>query len=137
MAMHRGYSSGHSWYYHLGGKPLSPKQIRAEVLASDYRGYAREDIEAADRLAEPKRSQKLRAFQARFRYDLRRDLSRYRQCERALRLYRAAHDGRALERVCDGVHVAISLKHNHLVNDFAHLIWLEDLLALQRDLFNL
>ncbi len=136
MVTHMGYSSGHSWYYHLGGKPLSPKQIRAEVHASDYRGYAAADIVAADRLAEPKRSQRLRAFQARFQDDLRRDLSRYRQCVRALRLYRAAHDGRAIERVCDGVHVAISLKHNHLVNDFAHLIWLEDLLALQRDLFD-
>lgn len=135
MAMHMGYSSGHSWYYHLGGKPLSPKEIRAEVLASDYRGYAREDIEAADRLAEPKRSQKLRALQERFRDDLRRDLSRYRQCVRALRLYRAKHADEAVEPVCDGVHVAISLKHNHLVDDFAHLIWLEDLLWRQRDLF--
>jgi hypothetical protein len=136
MAQHQGYSSGHSWYYHLGGAPLFPKQIREETRASGYRGYARDDIEDAGRLAEPKRSQMLRGFQARFRDDLRRDLSRYRECVRNLRLYRVKHTGAPIEPVCDGVHVAISLKHNHLVNDFAHLIWLDELLSRQRDLFD-
>ncbi len=137
MAKHLGYSSGHPWYYHLGGRPLFPKQIREETRAGGYRGYAQDDIADADRLAEPKRSQSLRAFQAQFTDDLRRDLSRYRQCVRNLRLYRMKHAGDALEPVCDGVHVAVSLKHNHLVNDFAHLIWLDELLSRQRDLFDL
>jgi leucine dehydrogenase len=35
----------------------------------------------------------------------------------------------------EGVHVAISLKHNHLVNDFAHLVWLDELITRQGDLF--
>lgn len=137
MAKHEGYSSGHSWYYRLGGKPLFPKQIREETRASGYRGYAESDIEAADGLTEPRRSQKLRGLQARFRADLRRDLSRYRECVRLLRAYRVAHGDAPFEDIQTDLHLAVSLKHNHLVNDFAHLIWLEDLLSRQRDLFDL
>lgn len=137
MEEHRGYGSGHPWYYHLGGAVLMPRQILAEVRASGYRGYARETIEAADRLAEPRRSQTLRSYQSRFRDELKRDLSGYRRSVRELRAYRQKHSGEPVASTCEGVHVAISLKHNHLVNDFAHLLWLDDLLTRQGDLFDL
>jgi hypothetical protein len=47
-----GYSPGHPWYYHLGGRPLTFKQIRENVRRSGYRGYKPEDIAAIDCKAE-------------------------------------------------------------------------------------
>ena len=38
------YSSGHPWYYVLGGKVPSIKKIWEEAKASGYKGYLREDI---------------------------------------------------------------------------------------------
>ena len=133
---HEGYSPGHPWYYFLGGKPLMPRQILEATRASGYEGYAREEIKAADRLPEPKRSQKLRALRKRFEADLWRDISRYRECVRKLN----NGDWLALDRdkvmVCNDIHTALSLKHNHLVNNFAHLIMLDELLTKQMDLFD-
>lgn len=105
------------------------------MLASGYRGHAEADIAAADGLPEPSRSTALRALRARFREDLRRDLSRYRACARALRAWRAWETETAPDCAQD-VHVTISLKHNHLFNDFAHLAWIDALLNKQRDLFD-
>ena len=133
--MENGYSPGHPWYYLLGGAVLKPRTILAQTRASGYRGCSAAAIEEADRQAEPKRSASLRSLQHRFYDDLQRDLSRYRTCVRNLRMYRQKSIGPDKLASCEGVHVAISLKHNHLVNDFAHLVWLDELMARQGDLF--
>ena len=104
---HEGYHPGHPWYYYLGGKPLSPREILEATRHSGYLGYARERIANLDHLSEPKRSQSLRAERDKFRSDLRED-----------------------------IHVALSLKHNHMVNNFGHLILLDELLSKQKDLFD-
>jgi len=39
------------------------------------------------------------------------------------------------ETACTDIHTGISLKHNHLYNDFAHLLTLDNLLSKQPDLF--
>lgn len=129
------YSTGHPWFYYLGGPILSPKAIKEATRASGYRGYLRNDIAKADQKTEPARSNALRAIRARVVSEFRRELSGYRKC--ALELHRYRKDNRMPSdpRGCDPVHTAISLKHNHLVNDFAHLIWLDDLLNQQADLF--
>jgi hypothetical protein len=134
--MENGYSPGHPWYYLLGGAVLMPRAILEQTRASGYRGCSAAAIEAADRLAEPKRSASLRALHQRFYEDLQCDLSRYRACVRNLRLDRKRWRRPERPTQCDDVHVAISLKHNHLVNDFAHLVWLEELLSQQGDLFS-
>ena len=134
MAQHHGYSSGHPWYYVLGGEVLRPKQILADCRLSDYKGCSAAEIERADRLAEPGRSDTLRQLQQSHLTQLKSDLSRYRECVRALRTYH--EDGRPPAPECHDIHVALSLKHNHLVNDFAHLIFLDDLLSRQKDLFD-
>ncbi|MEZ5938376.1 MAG: hypothetical protein R3C52_09155 [Hyphomonadaceae bacterium] len=137
MTKHFEYSSGHPWYYVLGGAVLFPRQIVNDVHNRGYRGYAASDIVAADALSEPKRSRMLRDYREKFRDDLKRDLSRYRQCANALRSWREHHALNHNDPECADVHTNISLKHNHLYNDFAHLIWLEELLSRQRDLFDL
>jgi len=134
MAQHHGYSSGHPWYYVLGGEVLRPKQILADCRLSDYKGCSAAEIERADRLTEPGRSDTLRQIQQSHLAQLKSDLSRYREYVRALRTDR--EDGRPPAPECRDVHVALSLKHNHLVNDFAHLIYLDDLLSRQKDLFD-
>lgn len=63
---------------------------------------------------------------------LRTDLARYVELVRALRLSRRS--GEAL--ACSDLHTAVSLKHNHLFNDLAHLDWLDELLSMQLDLFD-
>ncbi len=132
---HCGYGAGHCWYYLLGGAILSPKQIREATRQSSYEGYARDDIRAADRKADPHRSTTLRALKERFEGELRRDLSGYRQRALELHRYRANHDVPSEPKSAADVHVAISLKHNHLMNDFAHLILIDKLLNQQGDLF--
>ncbi|MEP2706156.1 MAG: hypothetical protein ABJZ83_12835 [Yoonia sp.] len=134
---HMGYDPGHCWYYLLGGKVLSPKQIKLRTLASGYKGYAAEDIGEAHLKAEPKRSSALRHLKAKFETDLKRDISRYRECALALHRFRKANPPLTERPKCaNDVHMNISLKHNHIVNDFAHLIYLNELLNQQGDLFS-
>lgn len=133
---HRGYCPGHPWFYFLGGQPRRPREILEATRQSGYQGYAREDIKAADAMAEPKRSEKLRALRQKFRADLVRDISRYRECVRELHeTVWDIPDGSTV--VSSGeIHTALSLIHNHMVNNFAHLILLDELLTQQADLFD-
>lgn len=132
---HQGYCPGHPWFYFLGGRPRRPKEILEATRQSGYEGYAREDIKSADAMAEPKRSERLRAQRSKFVADLKADISRYRECVRELRqMDWNVPDGKTVVS-CGDIHTSLSLKHNHLVNDFGHLIWLDALLEKQRDLF--
>lgn len=133
---HGGYGSGHPWYYNLGGKVLSPKQIKESAKQSGYQGYMRSDIAAADDRAEPQRSQTLREMRHKAMLDLASDLNGYRARVRELAAFRKEHPEPCQPSSAD-IHTNISLKHNHLFNDFAHLIWLDELLSKQGDLFGL
>lgn len=132
-----GYLPGHPWFYHLGGRPLTLKQIRESVRRSGYRGYKAGDIAAIGRKAEPQRSAELRRLRAHVLAELNDDISRYREVVRDLRRYRESRAQDCTAACCNDVHVAASLKHNHLYNDFGHLILLDDLLTRQGDLFGL
>ena len=65
-----------------------------------------------------------------------KNLSRYRELANQLRQYRQTNDSRHAGAVCDGIHTNISLKHNHIFNDIAHLLFLDDCLSKQKDLFD-
>ncbi|AUQ50909.1 hypothetical protein PhaeoP83_02659 [Phaeobacter inhibens] len=129
------YPTGHPWYYFLGGKVLTPKQILEATRQSGYQGYRRDGIAKAADLCESQRSAKLRAIRDEALQGVKDDLTRYRQL--ALTLYRHGRKPPALDRVtaCDDIHTNISLKHNHLVNGFAHLLTIDLLLSQQGDLF--
>lgn len=129
-----GYRSGHPWYYVLGGDWLRPKQILENVWKSGYGGYLAKDLQKANKLAEPRRSETLQLYRERFKSELRQDLSGYRESVRKLRDHRrnVEPDGKP---ECTDAHTSVSLKHNHLVNDFAHLILLDKLIPEQLELF--
>jgi len=129
------YSSGHPWYYILGGKILSPRCILQDAVAYDYKGYARDDIAAIDKKSEPARSEELRKLKAKFYADYKQDLSRYRQLAFQLHQERKAGLDASENHVCRDIHTNISLKHNHLFNNLAHLHYIDDLLSFQGDLF--
>jgi hypothetical protein len=76
-------------------------------------------------------------LRADFLAELKADVSRYRDIVRDLRRYRESGAQDCTAACCNDVHVAVSLKHNHLYNDFGHLILLDDLLNRQGDLFEL
>ena len=137
LQKHQGYHAGHPWYYYLGGDIPTLKQIRMEAIASDYRGYKADDIVEIDQSAEPRRSEKLRLLQQKFKLDLGLDISRYREVVRELRKEREQNPPREPFTRCNDVHTAMSLKHSHLFNDFAHLDYLDELLGRQMDLFDL
>ena len=82
------YSSGHPWYYLLGGKVLPPRKILQDAIACKYQGYARDDIAAIDKKSEPVRSESLRKLKAKFYADYKQDLSRYRELACQLHKYR-------------------------------------------------
>ena len=67
--------------------------------------------------------------------ELKRDISGYRRRALELHRYRAANPLLERPTCCADIHTNISLKHNHLVNDFAHLITIDVLLKVQGDLF--
>ena len=126
-----GYSPGHSWFYKLGGKPLYPKQIRDDVIASGYRGYDEADIKAMAQRPEPKRSNSLRRHRKRIIQDLSEDLARYREVVRELHARRRAGVDVDDHPICSCPHVAVSLKHNHVYNGFARLHYVDELLRPQ------
>ncbi len=127
------YKPGHPWHYVLGGRPLNPRQIWQSALRDDYQGYRADEISAFDRRAEPQRSEALRDLRASVVAQLRADLSRYRRVVFAL--HRLNRSSEVEPRKCYDEHVAVSLKHNHLYNDFALLTALDERLTRQRDLF--
>lgn len=126
------YSNGHPWYYVRGGQPLTPKQILEEVREEGYRGYNRDEIALAASRCEPRRSQDLRALRRRHLDRLRFDLSGYRRAVRDLHTHRETNT----ELKCHEVHVSIGLKMSHLYNEFGHLVWIDELLSRQLDLFD-
>lgn len=129
-----GYSAGHPWYYVLGGPVPKLKQIRAHALARGYYGYLADDIETANRKQEPDRSLALATLRTRVLAELKADIGKYRRAARNLHIVRRRKSGKPEEPSCDGVHVAISLKFNHLINGFVHLHTL-DQLPKQLDMF--
>jgi hypothetical protein len=129
-----GYSAGHPWYYLLGGTVPTLKQISAYAQKFEQRGYRVEEIDAAHRLPEPKRTQTLSKIRADIMEGMHRDISGYRRAARNLTEYRKNHQPEASPRCCDDVHVAISLKLSHLLNDFIHLQKLDSIPS-QLDLF--
>ncbi|MBA4226225.1 MAG: hypothetical protein C0456_06290 [Hyphomonas sp.] len=126
-----GYDAGHPWYYVLGGVPLGPKKILNAVRRRGYRGYLQDEIASADGRCEPRRSQELRSIRQKVASSLRDDLAQYRRAVLHLRRYRKSSDRQS----CTDIHTAVSLKHNHLFNDLAHLDWIDELLSVQLDLF--
>lgn len=128
-----GYNYRHPWYYVRGGQMITPKQIRAEVTASDYCGYMAEDIERIADRSEPQRSEKLRQIKADVIRELNSDLSQYRSV--ALKLHRLRSDETSVE-ICNDIHTNMSLKYAHIYNCFAHLKYLDSLLSQQGDLFD-
>ncbi|APG63128.1 hypothetical protein LPB140_10405 [Sphingorhabdus lutea] len=126
------YGASHPWYYVLGGPVLSPRTILEMTRGSQYRGYKREYIQKADNRAEPMRSEELRQLRSASLLELKRDISIYRRCVRELLAFRETE---CEELDCNDVHVSMGLKVSHLTNDFAHLIWLDELLSVQADLF--
>ncbi len=132
-----GYNAGHPWYYVLGGRVQSPKQILQAVKEQGYQGYMAADIAEANRKPGQKRTQALRTLKAQILTELKKDMSAYRQYACWLRQYRQKHELSEIAPTCEGVHIAISLKYSHVYNDLAHLHTLDHLLAAQPDLFGL
>ncbi len=133
-----GYHAGHPWYYLLGGAVPTLKQIRSEAAGSGYRGYMAEDIDNAAKRAEPKRSETLRKIRVKVLNDLRNDISRYRQVTFKLHAHRRISAICEEEVIsCDDIHTAMSLKHAHIYNGFAHLHTLDRLPEQQGDFFDL
>jgi hypothetical protein len=129
-----GYCAGHPWYYLLGGKRPTLKQISAYAQRFERCGYREEEIDEAHRLPEPKRTAALSKIRAEIMDGLRRDISGYRRAVRNLSAYRKINQPEDCPKICNDVHVAISLKFSHLLNDFIHLQKLDSLPS-QLDLF--
>ncbi len=130
-----GYSPGHCWYYKLGGIILYPKQILQSVKISNYRGYAEEDIHGADQKSEPQRSESLRKLREVHLLKLRVDVEIYRRRALELSIIRKNQGEICLDEGARNIDVSMSLKHNHLYNGFAHLVYIDELLHKQGDLF--
>jgi len=132
------YCAGHCWYYKLGGPVLYPKAILASVIETGYRGYAFADIQSANLKKASARIDALKTLYAQFLDDVQGDINKYRWC--ALQLHKRRKQYGLIdttETSAHSVHVAISLKHNHIYNNLAHLHYINELLSEQPDLFGL
>lgn len=130
------YDSGHPWYYRLGGKILTPKEILASVKENGYRGYRADDLAKIEARPEPQRSQALRSLRLTVLTELKHDLHGYRRVVRALNLHRKENADSPQQEPDDiWLFTNVGLKHNHLYNDFAHLAVIDEMLMQQPDLF--
>ena len=109
---HEGYAAGHPWYYHLGGRRLSLKEIRQAAINSGYRGYDSEEIDRIAKMQEPRRSELLRTMRQKFALDLIDDISRYRKLARELVKYRNEGLDSKQSRCCDDIHT--NMRHHNL-----------------------
>lgn len=126
------YNTGHPWYYVLGGKVLSIRNIWEEVNLDNRKGgYNRDEIKKAFG-----NNEKLRALKAETITRLKSDISRYRQCVLKLHKYRKSCPENHYP-VCEDVHVSVSLKVSHIYNELANLKYIEELLSYQPDLFDI
>lgn len=130
-----GYTAGHPWYYVRRGRVLKPREIALSVKARGYQGYMVDDILKADGKQEPQRSEALRSIKADVLKSFWGNLSRYRALATQLRRFRQTSDPEYEDKICADIHTNISLKHNHIYNDVAHLQLLEECLTRQKDLF--
>ncbi len=131
-----GYNPGHPWYYLRGGCVQTPRQIIETVKERKYQGYRIGDFQKVSSKPEPQRSENLRKIRNEIYEEFRGDLSRYRELACALRRYRNEFGMNTQTLGCQDIHSNISLKYNHLFNDLAHLLRLDELLSYQLDLFN-
>lgn len=122
MSDSNSYSTGHPWYYVLGGKVLSLKEIWQEAEQANYKGYRESEIDKANG-----NNTKLRRLKV--------DVSAYRTSALALHRYRKKLP-KDWHPECDDIHTAMGLKRNHLFNEFANLQHIDELLAYQPDLFD-
>ncbi len=129
------YSTHHPWYYLLGGEILYPKTIYCMAKTSGYNGYLENEIRNADNRQEPRRSESLRQLRKTIVQELKKNLNRYRILARELNQFRKSDTKIDIHTSCKQVHTNISLKHNHLYNDFAHLFLIDQFLSQQPDLF--
>lgn len=131
------YNAGHPWFYKLDGKVLTPKQILKNVVSSGYQGYMRDDIQKICNKAEPMRSAAIGKLKAIVKAELHKDMSQYRKYARELAHFRVHPELFETQPICSDVCMSLSLKHNHIYNDFAHLVYLENIKSKQMDLFEL
>ncbi|MEQ9230595.1 MAG: hypothetical protein RIF46_07915 [Cyclobacteriaceae bacterium] len=126
------YHSGHPWYYVLGGKTLSVREIQKEAKESGYKGYLKDDITKirGD-------NEKLRRLKSKVKDNLKKDISIYRKNVFALHQFNRVNKASITKPVCEDVHLSVSLKMSHLTNGFAHLNYIDELLSQQPDLFDL
>lgn len=119
---HEGYDPTHPWYYYLGGPIPTLKQIRAHAQREAYGSRAYSQIEALDRMQEPKRSKERNELLAWITFSLHRDISRYRECVRALHDARKKENEQThMEPSCREVDVSMSLKVAHIFHGFTQL----------------
>ena len=135
--MENSYCPGHPWYYKLGGRVLNPAAIMEEVKQHNYRSYMADDITKAGNMAEPKRSQKLREIKSQHVERLAQDLEIYRKYVHELRELREIRGDIDHSEGCLDLYTSLSLKHNHIYNDMAVLLYADTLLctSAQLDLF--
>ena len=84
---HEGYGAMHCWYYLLGGKRLTLKQIKDCAEKADYKGWNSAEITKIDRMAEPRRTQDCGSYRPQSK-SLHNDLMNYRISARNLAAYR-------------------------------------------------
>ena len=130
MSDSNSYSTGHPWYYVLGGKVLSLKEIWQEAEQANYKGYRETEIDKANG-----NNTKLRRLKAETIQRLKVDVSGYRTSALALHRYRKGLP-KDWHPECDDIHTAMGLKRNHVFNEFANLQHIDELLAYQPDLFD-
>lgn len=130
MSDSNSYSTGHPWYYVLGGKVLSLKEIWQEAEQTNYKGYRETEIDKANG-----NNTKLRTLKAETIQRLKVDISGYRKSALALHRYRK-NLPKDWHPECDDIHTAMGLKRNHVFNEFANLQHIDELLAYQPDLFD-
>ena len=78
---------------------------------------------------------KLKLLREQIKESLKNDISRYRQVALELHRYRKTTT-EICDPICKDIHTSMSLKYNHIFNEFANLKYIRQSLSYQPDLFD-
>lgn len=137
MVEHAGYDSGHPWYYKLGGRILTPDEVKALARATDSKRGDNARVAKLAQMSEPRRSKEVRAAIAQLEKAVQGHIYRYLQVSRRVQYERERPGPYTWDerRMWNEPDTATSLTHNHITYDQGTIEMLKRVGWVQLELF--
>lgn len=118
------YHVGHPWYYKLGGRAHTPKEIREDARIRALDGHFANGFAHLDRKKEPARSDAIEKERSEIKANITERISRYREVVRELhrlRTFIGPEPYDWFKHVLNDTNQAVGLVHAHISYHYAYL----------------